>query len=78
MRSDRESHLTDFLVDALHELKDEVDEFLLLEAEQVLVRDQEREVVVLVGTALPQNLKLVRSQRHESFKHVGEEVLNFI
>ena len=72
MRSDRESHLTDFLVDALHELKDEVDEFLLLEAEQVLVRDQEREVVVLVGTALPQNLKLVRSQRHESFKHVGE------
>ena len=78
MSGDAQSHLADFFVDALHKLKDEVDQLLLLEPQEVLVRDQEREVEVLVGASLSQDLELVGSQRHKSLQHVREQVLNFV
>ena len=78
MSRDAQSHLADFLVDALHKLKDKVDQLLLLEPQKVLVRDQEREVEVLVGTLLSQDLELVRSQGHKSLQHMREQVLNVV
>jgi len=71
-------HLSDFSVNALEELKNEVDQFFLLEAQKVVVRNQEREVERRVHRLLANDFELVSTERHKSFKHVSEELLDLL
>lgn len=71
-----ELHLGDFALQTLNELKDEVDELLLLEPREVVVPNQETEVVARVRRLLSQNFELVSAKGHESFQKLGEEHLD--
>ena len=66
-------HLGDFALEALNEFEDKVDELFFLEAGEVVVPDQEREVVAGVRRFFAQDFELVRAKRHESFQELGEE-----
>ena len=71
-----ELELVDFLVDSRDKLKHEVDEFFLFVDEQVLSRDQEREVVAWVRRLLAENLEAIGTERHKPIEHPCEQVFD--